>query len=280
MITFTPIHESDGDKLHAEFFRPEFIAQRLGTLGEWRGEAKACLHLLNPVQSPAFENLLHGRSPEGQRPLSLTSEHGMEELGWRFTLSTPRTVSVLWAMAPGPVRAAIELAHDQGIGASLWHRESSLCGGAGTSSQDLSHGALFATFRGGTDYGQSPHLHTSVFLFNLKFRADGKVEKLSPDRVRDEVSNLRFIQAVYTGAHLLKYTGLPQEMLGDDIRLTGVPSEIVYRFFFDRRFSLDRGCPGNGTAQPLPSQGLFRAWQEKGQEWGWGPREVDYLLTA
>jgi conjugative relaxase-like TrwC/TraI family protein len=111
MITISPIFEKDGDKAYREFFQDEFVAQRLGNRGYWQGEAAKILQLGNPVQLAAFQNLLHGRTPDGGQRLVPESGGSDRELGWQLTISTSPSLSVLWALAPARTRLRLEYTH-------------------------------------------------------------------------------------------------------------------------------------------------------------------------
>jgi len=88
-----------------------------GAEGYWLGKAAASLGLVGPVDPAAFRALAKGEHPDGGRLLErVASDHTP---GWDLTLSAPKSVSLAWALADEPLRAALAEAHRGAVKAAF-----------------------------------------------------------------------------------------------------------------------------------------------------------------
>ena len=280
MISVSPIYQTDGDRLYREFFQPEFGSQRLGRPGHWRGSGAALLRLQDPVQLSAFENLLAGRTPSGAEALWPESSARRHELGWRLTISASPSLTVLWALAPRLVRARLEDTHGSSVRYALWNFEGAVSGWDWRQEEghDKFPGALFATFRCGAAWDQTPHLHTTAFVFNLAFHHDGTVGTFTTDQVFQQRFQLQATYEQMRDTMLWGDIGVYGEIPGVDLRIVGVPQELCQRFCFDSSFSPQGRAEPGQQPRPLRSEQLFAVWQRQAQGWGWGPKQAEEFL--
>jgi hypothetical protein len=283
MISISPIHQTEGDRPYREFFQTEFCSQRLGRPGRWQGRGATLLSLQNPVELSAFQNLLAGRTPNGGEVLGSESSARPPELGWRITIGASPSLTVLWALAPQPVRARLEDTHASSVRHALWNFEAAVSGWDWR--QDEGHdafpAALLATFRCGAAWDQTPHLHTTAFLFNLAFHRDGTVGTFTTDQVRQQRFQLQTTYEQMRDTMLWGDIGAYREIRGADLRIVGVPQELCRRFCFDPSFSPQNAVEPGQRPKPLRSDQLFAAWSQKAEEWGWGPKQAgDFLREA
>jgi conjugative relaxase-like TrwC/TraI family protein len=82
--------------------------------GYWLGEGAERLELSGKVEAEALRNVLDGFTPEGRRGLVQNAGAFGRQRGWDLTFSAPKSVSVLWALAPQDMKAQIEAAHHDG----------------------------------------------------------------------------------------------------------------------------------------------------------------------
>jgi hypothetical protein len=280
MITISPIFEKDGDKAYREFFQDEFVAQRLGKPGYWQGEAAKILHLGDPVQWAPFQNLLHGRTPDGAQRLVAESGGSDRELGWQLTISTSPSLSVLWALGPVRTRGRLEYTHFSSVRHALSCFEQAIHGwdGEGDLPRGKNPAGLFAAFRSGAAWDQSPHLHTTVFCFNLGLRRDGTAQTFTTDQVKNQRFNLRQSVEEMLEVMLWGDIGAYKQVRGAEQRLAGVPQEVCQKFCFDPKYRINRIGKIEEPAEPLPSKYLFCRWQEQAEQWGWGPKQAEAFL--
>jgi len=88
-----------------------------GAEGYWLGKAAASLGLVGAVDPAAFRALAKGEHPDGGRLLErVATDHTP---GWDITLSAPKSVSLAWALADEPLRAALAEAHRAAVKAAF-----------------------------------------------------------------------------------------------------------------------------------------------------------------
>jgi len=265
MISVSPIYQTQGDRPYREFFQPEFRSQRLGRPGQWQGRGAFLFALQNPVQLPAFQHLLAGRTPRRAEALWPDSRDRRGELGWCLTFSASPSLTVLWALAPRLVRARLEHTHASSVRHALWNLERATRG-------ENYPGAVFATFRCGAAWDQTPHLYTTAFLFNIAFHRDSSFGTYTTEQVFQQRFHLQTWYEEMRDTMLWRDIGAYREIRGVDLRIVGVRQELCRQFCFDSSFSPQRRDEPGQQPRPLRSDQLFAAWQQQAQEWGWGPK--------
>lgn len=97
--------------------------------------------------------------------------------GFDLTFTPVKSVSALWALAPKPVAAAIERAHDAAVDDALRYLEGkalfSRAGAGGVRQIDV-HGLVAASFTHRDSRAGDPNLHTHVAIANKVQGLDGK----------------------------------------------------------------------------------------------------------
>ncbi len=261
----TPIRDGEGDHYAREFFRPEFIAQRLGKPGQWQGGLADKLRLENPVAPRAFADLLQGRTPEGDDWVRRPQVKEARVQGWRFTFTEPGDLSFLYGLSPEVARGGIRLVHNEGVRAALKDFEQSLSGR--TWFQNFvappEKRTLFAKFQSGASREQQPQLETTVFLFNLIYRRGGGVESYQPEQL---VPLHDRMQAIYQ-----------QTLQKEAVRFLGsrveLPNELQLRM--QAAMSAKPANPRHSLrADPLQGRQLFAAWQAQARNLGWGSEKT------
>ena len=286
IVTITPIRPGAEEKAYQEFFRPDFATERHGRNGHWTGTAAEVLKLSNPVELKTFQNLLAGRTPDGSRSFFPSSSPPRKALGWRINISASPSVSLLWAMAPRPVRIAMEHDHAMAarngmaeLGEYLWRVgqmnprfERSL-----SRNRDMDRwtypASLFAMFRSGANQNRAPHLQTNMFLFNLCLLGDGTAHTHPTTEVLDYVDHLRrAVSNCFGDRFEFRYGQLCD---GDSVanRWRGVPDKTCMKFISRPQAQTTR----MGTAA-VERKALYAEWGKLGTQWGWGPKEAQSLL--
>jgi len=162
MIEITSIYAKDAEAAYREFFQKDFTSLRLGSKGTWFGAGAEFLNLKNPVRQAAFEHLLNGQSPNSSQTLRSESHNGHAEVAWRIDVSAPKSLSILWALAPAGPRIQIEAAHNDAVRSALKGFE--LAMGSSVPPWEETPLPIFASFRSRADKNQTPDLHATVLL--------------------------------------------------------------------------------------------------------------------
>src|SRR5476651_1593364 len=91
-----------------------------GSAMQWQGEGAEALGLSGEVDPKQFKELLDGRLPDGTVMKRFSSERSKERIGYDFTLSAPKSVS-LQALVHGD--ASVLAAHNKAVEAAMKEAE-------------------------------------------------------------------------------------------------------------------------------------------------------------
>jgi conjugative relaxase-like TrwC/TraI family protein len=170
-----PIHRVGHANYYIELAKQDYYTASGNEPGHWFGRGAERLGLSGTVRSEPYENLLWGRSPNGLRRLVQNADDERRQTAWDLTLSAPKSMSVMWALAPHELRQQIETAHRKAVETTLTFLERTTGltrrgkAGARFEPADL----VFATFLHNTSRELDPNIHTHCLLINLAVRKDG-----------------------------------------------------------------------------------------------------------
>lgn len=251
--------------------------------GEWAGRGAGRLALEGPVSKRDFEAMLNGLDPKtGARLTQVGKSHAP---GWDMTFSAPKSVSVMWALAPEADRKQIEAAHRRSVHAATTHLEDTHAftrRGKGGAVREPVAGLTIARFHHHTSRDLDPQLHTHAFIFNSAPRRDGTWGSLVS---RDLYKAQKEAGAVYRAhlAHELERGGHAVERYATTFRLKAIPRDIE-RAFSKRRQAIEQAAATHGYRTPKgmeqaalrtrqakrPAQraALFDAWKQEARTLG------------
>jgi conjugative relaxase-like TrwC/TraI family protein len=149
--------------------------------GEWAGAGARELRLEGCVEAGQFNALLEGRDPrnQGERLRAVNSEPEVAALD--LTFSAPKSVSVLFAVAPAEVSAALVACHEEAVRAALGFLEEEAVfvrRGKGGARFEHAVGLIAAAYRHRMSRALDPQLHTHVVAANLARGEDGRYTAL------------------------------------------------------------------------------------------------------
>lgn len=278
MITISEVRQKDAERAYQEYFQPEFRSRRLGSFGNWHGGGQYIWELKNPVQPAAFQNLVRGLSPDGKQRI-LEDNHDPGRVAfWQIEFSGSQSLSVLWAMSPRTWRPHIGLAQKMAALQALdwFERQMTTPGEIQRRNLDAPI-PLSAFFTSGASHDQSPHLKLTAFVLAHGILGDGSAQKLAVENVADYGKATSYLYDVALGSGLRRLIGPFQREPGIlDLRIVGVPRELVRRLYFDTAFSRDHSRGPN--EQPLTEKELFASWRAQGKGLGWGEKEAKAFL--
>jgi len=219
-----PMHGVGHADYYLELAQQDYYTAQGNDPGAWFGRGADQLGLHGELRSQSFEHLLWGRSPDGKRPLVQNAGNPSRQTAWDLTFSAPKSVSVLWALAPEDVRAQIEAAHRQAVGAALGFLEETTGltrrgkAGARLERADL----VFALFSHYSSRALDPQIHTHCLLINLAVRRDGTTGALwSKEFFRAKKAAGAVFQVELASA-LRERLGLAIELANIGFQLSGV----------------------------------------------------------
>ena len=149
--------------------------------GEWTGTGAAELGLAGEVSAAQFNALLEGcdpRSPEARLRAGVSEP---TIAAFDLTFSAPKSVSVLFAVAPAEVSAVLVEAHEEAVRSALSYLEETALfvrRGAGGARFEHAGGLIAAAYRHRMSRALDPQLHTHVVAANLARGEDGRYTAL------------------------------------------------------------------------------------------------------
>jgi len=277
MITITDVLLKDAERTYQEFFRAEFRSQRLGTFGHWFGAAHFGLGLKDPVSPTTFRNLVNGLTPSGDKKILEGAENPQRIALWQLDFVGPQSLSVLWAMSPGTWRSRLEsiplMAATEVL--TVIHRQ--LMFGQKPKSPGDYGATLSVTFGHGASHDQGPNLKVTTFILTHGFLRDGSARQLPDADLPRQKESMRTLYDLTLRKHYRQLIGPFQRVGGiRDLRIVGVPQELVRRFFFDPAFNRDLRF--GQSAKPLAEMEMFAKWRAQGESLGWGVNQAKAFL--
>ena len=263
--------------------------------GKWLGEGARLLKLRGEVIREDFRALWSGRSRDGN-PLVQNPDAPGRQRAWDLTFSAPKSVSVLFAMAPPSIRDGIQAAHAAAVGAALGYLEKEA--GAtrrGKAGKTLESAALVvAAFEHGTSRAQDPQLHTHALLLNVAVRPDGTTGTLHTKGIYEHkmAGGAIYQTELARGLEALGFRIEPTRVA---FEVAGVPKSVTDAFS-KRRAEIEASLSSQGLSSAraaevaalatrktkvahLPRESLRETWQALGSSMGFGPDEARALIT-
>jgi conjugative relaxase-like TrwC/TraI family protein len=149
--------------------------------GEWTGAGAQALGLSGRVGAGRFNALIAGRDPRDPSTRLRSSEADPKVAALDLTFSAPKTVSILFAVAPGEVSGALAACHEEAVRAALGYLEETAVkvrrGHAGEHVQP-GEGLVAAAYRHRMSRALDPQLHTHVVAANMARGPDGRFTAL------------------------------------------------------------------------------------------------------
>jgi conjugative relaxase-like TrwC/TraI family protein len=298
----------------------DYYAGKGESPGEWAGSGAAGLGLESEVADGELGSLIRGRHPttgEDLRPPvkartikveRIDPESGKRWLeekklapvaGLDLVFSTPKSVSLLHALADEETRAAVAEAHCSAWRAALAYLEAEACvtrRGKDGYLRERGEGFVAAAYQHRTSRAQDPHLHTHVIVANMtRCPSDGEWRALDGEAL---LKTYRLAAGYLYEAHLRSELSrrlgveweTPQKGWAE---LKGVPRAVVEAFSTRRAQVVEhlavQGTSGFYVAQvaavasrerkeevDLPR--LREEWAARAAEHGLGRRELTHLL--
>lgn len=194
------------------------------------------------VEAAEFENLFAGLDSDGKTLLPASGRRRDRTPAFDYTLSAPRSVSLIWACASPETKSAIEHAQAEAARAvlKLLEKEASYArrGKGGTVYEKVPIAAACflhcdsrpATHSDGREFGD-PNLHTHCVIPNVAVRSDGTVGALHSTVLRDwkMTAGATYHAAL---AHHLQRLGFAIDRIGHNgvFEIAGVDDDIIEYF--------------------------------------------------
>ncbi|MCU1498519.1 MAG: Ti-type conjugative transfer relaxase TraA [Acidimicrobiales bacterium] len=250
--------------------------------GEWKGRAAARLGLAGEVTEEQLGAVLDGAHPGGWR---LTGQRSDKRVpGFDCTFCAPKSVSLLFALAPVPIRSQVRQAHDAAVDAALAVLEDEAAKarrGKGGLTQVDADGLVAAAFRHRTSRAGDPQLHTHVLVANLAHvAAEDRWSALDGRQLYSWSKTVGYLYEAQLRVELTRRLGVSWDPVTNGIAdIAGIPRNVL-RHFSQRREQIEAHLAATGgigakaaqaatyatrtakdTTTPYPE--LVRQWTER-----------------
>ena len=165
---------------HAQTER--YYDSKMEQSGVWVGGHGFGLHG-QKVDGETFKALLDGRDTQGKK--LVPDKDGARRVGYDFTFSADKSVSVLWARADNETREKIENVFRKSVENSLKYIDKDILNDCVRRGKDglvreSPKELTFATFQHGSSRAGDPQLHMHCVLLNMAERRDGSFGAIDP----------------------------------------------------------------------------------------------------
>jgi conjugative relaxase-like TrwC/TraI family protein len=149
--------------------------------GEWIGAGAEALGLSGRVQAEQFNALIGGLDPRDLSARLRSSPRDPKIAAFDLTFSAPKSVSVLFAVAPEATSGVLVGCHEEAVRAALGYLEDTAVmvrRGHGGERVEAAEGLIAAAYRHRMSRALDPQLHTHVVAGNLARGPDGRFTAL------------------------------------------------------------------------------------------------------
>lgn len=149
--------------------------------GQWVGGGAEALGLTGMVGADQFSALIAGLDPREPSVRLRSSERDPKIAAFDLTFSAPKSVSVLFAVAPEHVSGELIGCHEEAVAAALSYLEETAVmvrRGHGGHDVEPAEGLVAAAYRHRMSRALDPQLHTHVVAANLACGPDGRFTAL------------------------------------------------------------------------------------------------------
>lgn len=227
--------------------------------GKWVGLGATELGLRGEVVPSDLEQLLAGFDPAGN-PLCDNAGSDKHLSGNDICMSPGKSVSVVFARSPEPLRTSIQHAHFDAVKTALGLIEkyaSVARRGHDGRLRERVAGIVCATFEHSTSREMDPQLHTHALVLNVALRDDGSWGTIEN---RHHYLWLRSADAFYKAklAANLRRLGFSLDVneKSTSFEISGVPSDVCYQFS-KRGQQVKRGLEIRGLKNSSSRSGDF-----------------------
>ena len=202
-------------------------------VGSWGGKGASDLGLSGTVDKSCFERLCDNLDPRTGEQLTVRTR-SERTVGYDFTFSVPKSVSLLYAMSGD--KDILE-AFRASVHETMREMEAEMKTRVRTDSQDTNRNTgnmVWAEFIHTTsrpvDGLPDPQLHAHVFVFNTTW--DHEENRWKAGQFRELKRDAPYFQAAFRVrlASRLQDLGFGVERKRDDFELAGIPADVLMRF--------------------------------------------------
>ena len=275
----------------------EYYAGEGEAPGRWEGALAKDLGLAGTVEADQLTAMLSGNHPATGDPLGLRAVGGRGPVpGFDVTFSSPKSVSLVWALGDDQVAAEVNAAHRSAVEAGMGYlqREACLTRRGAEAEMVPGKGFLAAAFRHRTSRAGDPQLHTHVLIANATQGADGKWTRLHHPSIYDHAKTASYIYEAHLRHELTERLGVSwQEVRKGIAEIEGFEDGHLREFSTRRKQILEAAGPeasarsrqiANLTTRTAKEEGatlpeLRERWGARAEEVGLTPKVIESVTS-
>ncbi len=226
----------------------DYYSERGEVPGRWIGSGADELGLTGEVDDDDFHMVLSGVDPSSGLRLRRSNA---SVSGFDVTLSAPKSVSLLWALGDERISAAIVVAHESAVDATIGYLErEAIRSRRGHNGVDVVEGGgvIGAAFRHRTSRAGDPQLHTHVVIANATRCEDGVWRALDGRLPYAHARTAGFLYQAELRHALTQSLGLAWEPVVKGVaEVSGMPVQVL-REFSRRRIAIELAAAARGDS--------------------------------
>ncbi|MFO0842355.1 MAG: MobF family relaxase [Gemmataceae bacterium] len=267
-----------------------------GQGGAWLGSGAEALGLSGPVEERALDLLFRGRSPaDGSKLVQAQGKN--RQAGWDVTVSDPKSLSALWAVADPALRRAINDLRAEAIRKAVIPYLEEICftrRGKGGREQESAKPVVAAFFEA-TSRESQPQCHTHLVVANVGVRDDGTTGAILSKPFYRHQGAINALYMCEFGRLLEQRLGLRLGRDGQWFEVAGVPQKLCRHWSkrseqIEQAVGGDRGLASAAArevaalstrdhkARNVSEAALLAAWQAEGKAHGFTRQHAERLL--
>jgi conjugative relaxase-like TrwC/TraI family protein len=217
--------------------------------GEWVGAGAQALGLEGRVGAGQFGALIAGHDPRDPAARLRSSAHDPKVAAYDLTFSAPKTLSILFAIAPEEVSGELVGCHEEAVRAALGYLEDMAVmvrrGHAGEHVQP-GEGLVAAAYRHRMSRALDPQLHTHVVAANMARGPDGRFTALHGAELYRAAKTAGYLYQAHLRALVTERLGLEWgEVRNGAAELAEIGRPVV-EHFSQRRHEMLRAAEQGG----------------------------------
>jgi conjugative relaxase-like TrwC/TraI family protein len=229
--------------------RDDYYSGRGEAPGEWVGAGASALGLAGRVQAEQFGALLSGLDPGDPSVRLRASGQDPKIAALDLTFSAPKSVSVLFAIAPQDVSGRLVACHEEAVKAALGYLEDTsvtVRRGHGGERVERARGLIAAAYRHRLSRALDPQLHTHVVAANLARGPDGRFTALHGTALFRAAKTAGYLYQAHLRALVTERLGLEWGGVHKGAaELVAVPPAVMAHFS-KRRHEMQREAQAGG----------------------------------
>jgi conjugative relaxase-like TrwC/TraI family protein len=217
--------------------------------GEWVGAVAQAIGLQGRVGAGQFGALIAGNQPHDPAARLRSSARDPKVAAYDLTFSAPKTLSILFAIAPEDVSGELVGCHEEAVRAALRYLEDTAVmvrrGHAGEHVQP-GEGLVAAAYRHRMSRALDPQLHTHVVAANLARGPDGRFTALHGAELYRAAKTAGYLYQAHLRALVTERLGLEWgEVRNGAAELADIERPVV-EHFSQRRHEMQREAERGG----------------------------------